>query len=97
MVDWWQIALEFVAVVVGVILAFEFDRHRDTGIRKQEAIEFLTLVKEEIAEISKHSWMISLGSRLSQSYRITGCAPPLGRPWVSESRSWESRGFDERY
>lgn len=50
MVDLWQAGLEFAAVLGGVIFVFEFDRIRDGWAKKQEAIEFLTMVQGEIEE-----------------------------------------------
>ncbi|MGA3107851.1 MAG: hypothetical protein ABSD99_00115 [Candidatus Bathyarchaeia archaeon] len=50
MVDWAQAGIEFVAVLVGVIAGFEFDRFRDWGTRNKEKVEFLKLLREELDE-----------------------------------------------
>jgi len=50
MVDVWQTLLDFGAVILGVILGFEFDRLRDKKTIEAEAIEFLTLVSYELNE-----------------------------------------------
>ncbi len=49
MVDWWQVGFEFGAVLAGVVLAFEFDRFRDRRTKTEQAIEFLDLIKKEMA------------------------------------------------
>jgi|SRR5208282_454387 len=53
MIDWVQIALEFIAVFVGVFFAFELDRYRERESEKGKTIEFLILVKEELEANAK--------------------------------------------
>jgi cytochrome b subunit of formate dehydrogenase len=50
MVDFWQSLVDFSGVIAGVLLAFEFDRWRERQTRKSEAIEFLTLISDELNE-----------------------------------------------
>jgi hypothetical protein len=50
MVDWLQLLFEFVAVVVGVLLAFWIDRHREEQLNKTKVSEFLELIRDELRQ-----------------------------------------------
>lgn len=50
MVDWVQILFEFLAVVVGVSLAFLADRYHEEQLDKTRAREFLEIVRDELQE-----------------------------------------------
>ena len=50
MVDWVQTVFEFSAVVIGVLLAFEIDRHHEDRLNDARAKEFLELIREELEQ-----------------------------------------------
>lgn len=48
--NYLQLIFEFGAVVIGVYLAFWLDRRHDRAVEREETIEFLELIRDELSE-----------------------------------------------